>query len=490
MLRVIAPEMIPHEWQAEELLRLGGFLDPSDLSQHITVTDVLPYKLCMPAANGSGKDQFIIAAFSVWFALKGLKNRTIITSASHDQLKSQTAPGILDLIERCNRLFGQIFKTVEFHYVCTLTASEIKLFATDEEGRAEGYHPWFGGQMAIVINEAKTVRMYGALRRCTGYAYWLEVSSPGPKSGDFYNSSLNAICYPALPILGEYYLRTISAYDCPHIPASHIKWCKENMTPEWFDSSVLAKFSDVGESVVITNSIWQALVAQPPAPVDDDIGIGLDTAGGGDENSCYVRQGNRVIHEFHFRQGDTTVTVDLIDKELEPWKNKEYKFKADDGGISHAIVDNLVKAGWRVARMLNQSPAINKREFLNLGAEMYFHLRRLVMRGLIIPHKEAKLVEQLTGRYYGRQDTTGKFKLESKVDARARGKKSPDRADAFVLCFAGYRPAFTAESGPVQPEPRRSVQEMIEDLTWNFDKLKKPEPYAKKRRTQQRYSGI
>lgn len=489
MLRVIAPEMLPHPWQAEELLRLGGFLNPASSTKH-DITDQLPYKLCMPAANGSGKDQFIIAAFSVWFAISGCKNRTIITSASHDQLKSQTAPGIIDLIERCNRLFGPVFKLVEFHYVCTLTASEIKLFVTDEEGRAEGFHPWYGGKMAIVINEAKTVKMFGALRRCTGYAYWLEISSPGPKAGDFYKSSLSAVHYPATPVLGKYFMRTISAYDCPHIPASHIEWCKENMTPEWFASSVLAQFSDVGESVVVPSSLWNELLLRAPAPSGDDIGIGLDAAAGGDETSCFVRRGNRVIHDFHFRQKDTTVARDIISRELEPWREHDYKFYGDDGGISRAVLDMLKEKGWRIVRRLNQSPAINKREFLNLGAEMYFHVRRLVMRALVVPHVEPIFVRQLTSRYYGRQETSGKFKLEGKPEARVRTKESPDRADAYVLCFASYRAALSSTSPIVQSAAAGIPVERLRDkLSWDFSAIIKQPTHAK-RRPIQRYGNF
>lgn len=471
MLKVVCPELVPHDWQKEELLRLGGYLDPSDLANKAHIDEHNAYKLCLPAANGSGKDQYLIAPFAVWFALVGCRNRTIITSASHDQLKSQTAPGILYIIDAVNRLFPGTFRTVEFHYVCTLTASEIKLFATDEEGRAEGYHPWHGGRMAIIINEAKTVRMFNALRRCTGYSYWLEISSPGPKSGDFYQSSLVAICHPALPILNHYYHRRISAYDCPHIPKAHIDTMRDTMTPEWFQSSVLAEFSEVGESIVVTSTMLVELRAALVQPSGEDIGIGLDLAAGGDENSCYVRKGNTIIHQFHFRQRDTTITDQQIDTELAPWKALEYSFNADDGGIGRAIIDNLAKRGWRITRRLNQSPAYNKREFLNLGAEMYFHLRRLIMRHLIFIPNEPVFNKQIVSRYYGRQDITGKFKLESKPDSRARNKFSPDRADAFVLCFFSYRPAISAEAPAVQSRTARTLEQFAEQLAWNPELL-------------------
>ena len=138
----------------------------------------------------------------------------------------------------------------------------------------------------------------------------------------------------------------------------------------WVDSSINALFSDVDDSTIIPTHFVEELGAHLPTINGNDIGIGLDTAAGVDENSLYVRQGNRVIHEYHFRQKDTTQTAESIDSELLPWKTGSYIFNADDGGVSHAITDNLVKLGWRINRCHNQSPATDKRRFLNLGIQM------------------------------------------------------------------------------------------------------------------------
>ena len=94
LLRVIAPDMIPHAWQAEEMLRLGGFVDPYDLTTHVEFTKENPLLYCLPACNGSGKDQYVISSFLVWFAVCGLRNRGICTSSSFEQVKNQTEPGV------------------------------------------------------------------------------------------------------------------------------------------------------------------------------------------------------------------------------------------------------------------------------------------------------------------------------------------------------------------------------------------------------------
>lgn len=458
LLRVIAPELKPHPWQAQELLRLGGYLDPFDQSNVTAPTDEYPLLYGLPAANGSGKDQYVLATFVVWFALVGLKNRAIVTSFDSKQIEQQTEPSVRDLCDRVNKTFGaRWFRSVKGHHVCLETGSEIVLFATDEPGRAEGYHPWPGGKMAIIVNEAKSVPepIYDALTRCTGYSYFMLISSPASKSGSFYQNSLRGVRHPAPCKLNQWFYRHISAYECPHIPKSHIQNVIETKPQEWVDSSINAEFSSIGDTCIIPAHFLDLLAQKLPEPAGEDIGIGLDTAAGVDENSCYVRKGNRVIYSFHFRQKDTDWTADHINTHLTPWKHLQYKFNADDGGISKAISDKLVKLGWRITRRNNQSPAGNKREFLNLGIESWWKVRTLIIRKEIrcdllnpdktIKHEHAILHRQLTSRRYdGEESAQGKLKIEPKPAHKQRMRESPDRADAYILCFYSYKSNYFA----------------------------------------------
>lgn len=472
--------MVPHKWQAEELLRLGGYLEPTSGDRVIPDEENrLLYGL--PAANGSGKDQFIFAGFAIWWAVCGCKNRLIGTSFDSKQIKDQSEPSIKYLIDRFCAVFGQHwFRSVQGHHVCLETGSEIVLFATDDPGRAEGYHPWPGGKMALVVNEAKNVpeAIFDAIRRCTGYSMFILISSPAGKSGTFYNNSLRGVRHPAPCKLNQWFYRHVSAHDCPHIPRSHIEEQISTMPEWWVNSSINAEFSDADDAVIIPDYHLLALAQNLPPVQGDDIGIGLDTAGGVDENSCYVRKGNDVIHEFHFRQKDTTETSASIDAQLSPWKHLNYIFNADDGGISQAITDNLVKLGWKVSRRRNQSPANNKSKFLNLGAESWWNLRMLIIRKEIrlnlynkdktINPKYAKLLSQLTSRRLdGKESAQGKLKLEPKPEHKQRMRESPDRADALVLCFYGYRSRFfeKPQSAPQRPVIA-SMQEFAAKYGW------------------------
>lgn len=451
LLLILMPELTPYKWQFEMLMMMAGYLTPGDFKTKYKISIEEPFKLVASCANGSGKDMILIAAFAVWYALTAPRNRVIITSASFEQLKSQTEVHIKELANRANKKFGPLFKFTQFHYVVPELGSEIKLFVTDESGRAEGWHPFVGGNMALIMNEAKTIneKIFDAISRCTGYSHWLEVSSPAGRSGHMYRMASNAIQYPNQAVLGKFYFRRVTAFECPHLPKSHIQaivFDKGENHP-LVRSSIYAEFSDYDEPVVITNYAYEKCEKAKIPLEGNDIGIGLDLAGGGDEDVIFVRKGNKVIHFYAFCQRDTDLAVLTIDKQLSPWKDTDYIFRADNGGLGQAIIDKLVKFGWRIRRTNNQSPANNKREFLNLGAEMYFKIKRLIERCDIILPDIHKLKEQLTSRRFsGEASTQGKFALESKKEARLAGLSSPDRADAFVLCFASYKPNMVVKT--------------------------------------------
>lgn len=443
---ILMPELRLYKWQFEMLMALAGYLKPGNYKEKTPIDMHNALKPVIAAANGSGKDMIVIALFSVWFAMTRARNRVIITSASFDQIKYQTEVHVRELAKRVNKKFGTLFRYTQFHYVIPELGSEIKMFATDEAKRAEGYHPYGDGQMAIIINEAKSVdqEIFEALSRCTGYSHWLEISSPGPRSGHMFNVASTAIQHPAPIQLNTFWFRRITAYECPHIPRAHIEAMKiqHGENSPWFKSSILAEFSDLDSPVIIADETYSKWLSSVVKPLGDDLGIGLDLAGGGDEDACFVRRGNRVIKHFFFRQADTMLAANIIDMQLAEFKKLDYVFRADNGGVGQAIIDKLRGLGWQIIRTNNQSPATQKQEFLNLGAQMWFYVKRLIERGDILPPPAIdKLRIQLTTRNFrGLDSTQGKFALESKKEARLAGRPSPDRADAFVLCFYSYRP--------------------------------------------------
>jgi phage terminase large subunit len=466
LFHFIYPNLNPNPWQDEDLSLLG--------KPGATAARPLYYNLV--AANGSGKDTYIIVPTALYFILTKVRARCIVTTKTKEQLKFQTFKFIVDAAQEFERKLGhKVFDITEFHIECLLTRSEIKGFVTNEPGRGEGYHPFPDSptaEMMIIINEAKSIEedMWTAFLRFTGFTHWLEISSPGPQAGHFYKVSTadTTIRAPGNHILGIRYVRFVTAFECKHLEreaiARTINEYGEN-SPH-VRSSIFAEFTALGANTIITvdsiTAIREAIQNSRIERNGEDIGIGLDIAAGGDETALTVRRGNVVIDRRYFIQSDTLIAMHMINTYLLSFKNSDYIFNADNGGIGQSSLDYLINAGWRVNRRNNQSPAGNKLVFLNLGAEIWYHTKRLIERQFILlPDDDPKLIQQLTTRQLKSGETSqGKIALQSKPEAKAQGLPSPDRADSFCLCFFSYRPEFY-ETPVAAPKPILSFEDWL-----------------------------
>lgn len=417
-----------HTWQTEELEKIGN----------AKPTALKPYKFCLVTCNGSGKDAFIIASTVVWFAGCKVRSRVIVTSSSGVQLTSQTEGYIRTLCQAVNEYHGEeIFRIRQRFITCNLSGSEIRLFATDEAGKAEGYHPMDpDAEMMIVVNEGKSVseEIHGALRRCTGYNYWIEVSTPGEPSGFFYKAAQH---WPNV--------RYVSTYDCPHLSKDEVEEDKRDLGEHsaLFRSKHLALFTTIGGDCVIPEELIIALLKETfdNTPYSSfPIRIGGDLAAGGDEIVLSFTQGLKCVKEIAWREKDTEISADRIDYELKEMKiPKDHQYiYMDDGGVGRSIIDKLIHKGWNINRVLNQSPATNKTLYGNKGAENWYRVKRLFEERLFDPSTlSPKTREQLYTRHFKSKLNGARLFLESKKEAKAEGRPSPDRADALILSLTG-----------------------------------------------------
>lgn len=406
-----------------------------------------PLMLLIVACNSSGKDKFVIAPVACWLAVSKIKHQVILTSASGLQLSAQTERNVREECARINAKLGtDIFDIKQRHIKCNISGSEIIFFATDEEGKAEGFHPDPGHEMTIIVNESKSVAegIFRALTRCEGYTRWIEVSSPGVDAGHLFNVANSSKNYPEVLVPGEWYLRKITAFDCPHISKHHISRVASEygVESDFYRSSILAEFTSFGQQVLIT---WDN-VRSCQKSIKEKVGIkrfgekfaGLDLAAGGDECVLSIWHGNTCIALECWRVKDTTKTRDHCLFLFQKYGLKPENIYGDDGGVGRGIIDQLAERGWQINRVLNQSPSlINKLEFSNRGMEVWWKFSRLVQLGVINIPNDALLQVQLTTRLYKKAETLGKMALLSKREMRAAGRKSPDRADATVLAFTG-----------------------------------------------------
>ena len=469
-LEFVMPEIKPYRWQYETLLQLSGHYNLANISSHTTPSTFEPLRYILSAANGSGKDMIIIAAWATWFAVTGQKSKVVGTSSSDDQLKYQTEPHIVEIAKAANKKLGFKFFTWVEHYICIPElGSEIKLFATNEAGRAEGQHPRPGGRMALFVNEAKSVRpeIWAALTRCSGYDVWLEISSPGYDTGHFYDQMQKARreknTFP-LPIRHTSpYLRVVTGDDCPHLTPAHKQALYDQGGDQLVASSWYAQPMSMESTTVIARHLLN--YCDPDSPdyeptslhTSVPLRIGLDVGAGVDATVAQGWRGNELV--FEERVIERNVVAQL------PWF-KEIQAKhgfqnclviADDNGVGQGLIDaiDLAKCTSSLIRVRNQQAAFNKQQYLNAGAEMYANLREHAQKRHfrdLPPH----LIRQLSVRRWSQHN--GKWKLFKKDDDKALLEgKSPDSADAMALAWFNLRPTDITPSAKISRSEAQGI---------------------------------
>lgn len=211
--------------------------------------------------------------------------------------------------------------------------------------------------------------------------------------------------------------------------------------PLWY-SRVLGQFPPQADNALI-NMEWVERSRLTQEDYDPQNGVplevGVDVAGPGeDETVVIIRQGNTIVDWRAWKDPNPNY---LLLEFLTPYAHKISKIKVDSNGIGWGMFLFLQE------RYLNEFPGIQilgvnvgagafeRHRFMNLKAELYWHLREVMSAAPIANMTDETLQGQLLALLYEiRPD--GRTKIESKEDMRDRGVPSPDRAEALMLAFA------------------------------------------------------
>jgi len=172
------------------------------------------------------------------------------------------------------------------------------------------------------------------------------------------------------------------------------------------------------------------------------IEIGADIARGGkDRVVFYKRQGMRIIDSIEYRNQDATETMRITQTAERLMRfaghDKTVVIKPDDTGLGGGVTDILLQHGYTVAPINYAQAAVDKDHYSNAASEMWFAFAQVIDQAQI--PDDIELLEELTARREGRRDSKGRRTVEKKDDFIQRVGRSPDKADALLLCF--YEPS-------------------------------------------------
>lgn len=195
-----------------------------------------------------------------------------------------------------------------------------------------------------------------------------------------------------------------------------------------------------GRDSIIT--LRQAMEAAKREVSDEGaVEVGADIARGGkDRVVFYRRKGLRVLGKQIYAnnaKGEKMRITETAERLMAFAGSKEVLIKVDDTGLGGGVTDILEDNGYRVAAVIFGARARDSDHYTNVASELWFDFAQIVDE-VSIPD-DIGLIEEIVERREGRRDKQGRRTVESKDDFIERVGRSPDEADALLLCF--YEPA-------------------------------------------------
>jgi hypothetical protein len=407
------------------------------------------------SCSGSGKS-FLAGRVALCFLHNMIPSTVLTTAPTFRQVESILWAEI-----------GQAQNSARINLAGKLTATRLEIdddwfalgLSTKEPERFQGFH---NVNVLVIGDEASGLSpaIYTAIENpmATGNAHLLYIGNPTQSVGEFRD------CFTS----DRYEKFAISAYDTPNFAVFGIteediesgEWVEKIggrelphpylVTPSWvagqlskwgkgnylYQVYVKGAFPAAGVNNLFNLEDVEAAMAREIPPHDDMIAA-LDVARYGDDDSVFAyRQGNHVFPMVSWSHADTTYTAGRTVRQLR-LLNPARCF-IDTVGVGGGVRDMIHEQQFNVDEFNAGSAAVDKERFGNLRAEIYWLLSKKLEEGTLDLPDDDDLKAQLCDIRY-RYDQHGRMWIETKEEARARGSKSPDRADALMQLFALLR---------------------------------------------------
>lgn len=349
--------------------------------------------------------------------------------------------------------------------------------STDQGVRFQGFH----GTVLIVIDEAPGVEddIWEAIDgiRAGGDVRILALGNPTVSSGRFaqvfheqragwQTFTISAFDTPNLQGLDLPALLALPEDDLDINPRPYLvtrRWVRDRYdewgtdSPQW-QSRVMGNFPRQSRDALLSLDWLEAAQQRPYADIHPDSArfvAGLDVAGPGSaETVLYVRQGPNVVYMGAWASSDPRGYVIDALRLFEP----DVTVYVDEVGIGYNmylhirdVLNDRHSARLAALGLPQHSTAIptpmvrgvnvgdrpaDPERFANLKAELYWGLRKRFQDGDVAGLTDERTIAQLAG-IRTLPNPRGQNTIEKKEDAARRGVPSPDRAEAFMLCFTG-----------------------------------------------------
>lgn len=189
-------------------------------------------------------------------------------------------------------------------------------------------------------------------------------------------------------------------------------------------------------SIIGRDMILSAMRREEPLKAEGVDEVGVDVARmGNDRIVFWHRKGLKTVNTKSFSKMRIPAICDALEQFVD--FNKEILIKVDDTGVGGGVTDEMMKRGYNIMAVNFGGQPVDKDKYPNWISEAWFHMAE-IMPTIELPFDSDLLMELSTRQW--RQDTSGRRAVEGKQEYKKRGFRSPDLADACIICY--YTPVI------------------------------------------------
>jgi phage terminase large subunit len=423
---------------------LGG--KPTDFQRGM-LEDLAEHKrIAAHTGHRSGKTTTFVWG-GLWFSCTRPHSKVVDTAPTFErQVKKIFWPELATWAKRLPAPHGfEITKTrlqwigVEDWFITGESASQGENIA--------GFHADAG--VMIIVDEASGVddtifeALEGALSAATGEFRILIGGNPTKRSGELARAKTTRRQF--------YSFHHQSSWDSPLVSKA---WCEEKKRM-WGETSApyLVRVlglppNDEKDTLIPYHKIEEAVERwkEGQRPKNVAARIGVDVAYQGDDDSVAARRFSNRLEDLTSVHGQNPIEVgDMVRNLVRLEERKPASISVDGIGVGAGVVARLHEKQVPCSDVNVGSRSSKPEDFDNVRAELCWAMREWFMgNDAEIPDDDLLVGElsELKTRYL----KTGKVGIEPKLEMKARLGRSPDRADALMLTFAG--PGVDLEENP------------------------------------------